>query len=121
MEDSNSELKNTTYEIFIGTLSILSIFNLFLIFVRPNSMAGQVDYATHGFAPATEKAFKELGVRILRPPIFSGPAIVFNMTIHPFEMPEFRKAVAYGRELVEDFLGRPFTIDAYVRLLSGGG
>ena len=48
MEDSNSELKNTTYEIFIGTLSILSIFNLFLIFVRPNSMAGQVAYIMDG-------------------------------------------------------------------------
>ncbi len=42
MENSNSELKNSTYEIFIGALSILSIVNLFLIYVTPISMAGQV-------------------------------------------------------------------------------
>ena len=70
--------------------------------VTPLVMAGQVDYATHGFAPATEKAFQELGVRILRPPIFSGPAIVFNMTMHPFEMPEFRKAVAHALNMDEN-------------------
>jgi peptide/nickel transport system substrate-binding protein len=64
--------------------------------VTPLVMAGQVDYATHGFAPATEKAFQELGIRILRPPIFSGPAIAFNTTIHPFEMTEFRQAVAHA-------------------------
>jgi len=64
--------------------------------ITPLVMANQVDYATHGFAPATEKAFKELGIRILRPPIFSGPAIFFNMKIHPFELPEFRKAVAHA-------------------------
>ena len=70
--------------------------------ITPLVMAGEVDYATHGFAPATEKAFQGLGVRILRPPIFSGPAIVFNMTIHPFEMPEFRKAVAHAINMDEN-------------------
>ena len=48
MENSNSELKNTTYEIFIGALSILSIVNLFLIFVTSHSMAGQVAYIMDG-------------------------------------------------------------------------
>ncbi|MFN2129262.1 MAG: ABC transporter substrate-binding protein [Anaerolineae bacterium] len=70
--------------------------------VTPLVMANEVDYATHGFAPATEKAFQELGIRIVRPPIFSGPAIVFNMTIHPFEMPEFRKAVAHAINMDEN-------------------
>ncbi|MBN1934289.1 MAG: ABC transporter substrate-binding protein [Anaerolineae bacterium] len=64
--------------------------------ITPLVMANQVDYATHGFAPATERAFKEMGIRILRPPIFSGPAIIFNFKIHPFELPEFRKAVAHA-------------------------
>jgi peptide/nickel transport system substrate-binding protein len=70
--------------------------------VTPLVMANEVDYATHGFAPATEKAYQELGIRIVRPPIFSGPAIVFNMTIHPFEMPEFRKAVAHAINMDEN-------------------
>jgi len=70
--------------------------------VTPLVMANEVDYATHGFAPATEKAFQELGIRIVRPPIFSGPAIYFNMTIHPFEMPEFRKAVAHAINMDEN-------------------
>jgi peptide/nickel transport system substrate-binding protein len=70
--------------------------------VTPLVMANEVDYATHGFAPATEKAFQELGIRIVRPPIFSGPAVVFNMTIHPFEMPEFRKAVAHAINMDEN-------------------
>jgi len=70
--------------------------------VTPLVMANEVDYATHGFAPAAEKAFQELGIRIVRPPIFSGPAIYFNMTIHPFEMPEFRKAVAHAINMDEN-------------------
>ena len=70
--------------------------------ITPLVMAQQVDYATHGFAPATEKAFQELGVRILRPPIFSGPAIAFNYKIHPFELPEFRKAVAHAINMDEN-------------------
>ncbi len=64
--------------------------------ITPLVMANQVDYATHGFAPATEKAFQQLGIRILRPPIFSGPAIIFNLKIHPFELVDFRKAIAHA-------------------------
>ena len=55
-------------------------------------LAQQVDYATHGFPPATEKAFKDAGVRILRPPIYSGPALNCNHTMYPFNVPEVRRA-----------------------------
>ncbi|MCP4185056.1 MAG: ABC transporter substrate-binding protein, partial [Hyphomicrobiales bacterium] len=36
------------------------------------------------------------GTRIIRGPLYTGPALYFNMTIHPFEMPEFRQALAYA-------------------------
>jgi len=39
---------------------------------------GDVDYATHGFAPATEQEFLAQGIRVLRPPVYSGPAILMN-------------------------------------------
>lgn len=37
-----------------------------------------VDYATHGFAPATEQEFLATGIRVLRPPVYTGPALVMN-------------------------------------------
>lgn len=64
--------------------------------ITPVVLAYQVDYATHGFPPATERAFKAEGVRILRPPIFSGPALYFNHTIYPFNLKEVRQAIAYA-------------------------
>lgn len=59
-------------------------------------LAREVDYATHGFPPATEAQFIADGTRIIRGPLYTGPALYFNMTIHPFEMPEFRQALAYA-------------------------
>ncbi|MGH2535572.1 MAG: ABC transporter substrate-binding protein, partial [Thermomicrobiales bacterium] len=46
--------------------------------ITPVVLAKDVDYATHGFPPATELQFIESGIRILRPPVYSGPAILFN-------------------------------------------
>ena len=59
-------------------------------------MAKEVDYATHGFPPATEKQFKEIGIRIARPPIYSGPAVFFNHNIYPLNRKEVRQAIAYA-------------------------
>ncbi|MCK4299362.1 MAG: peptide ABC transporter substrate-binding protein, partial [Planctomycetes bacterium] len=64
--------------------------------ITPVVLAQQVDYATHGFPPATEKAFVDSGVRILRPPIYSGPALYFNHTMYPFNVTEVRQAIAYA-------------------------
>ncbi len=64
--------------------------------VTPLVLARQVDYATHGFPPATEAQFIADGTRIIRGPLYTGPALYFNHTIHPFEMPEFRQALAYA-------------------------
>ncbi|HHE71030.1 MAG TPA: ABC transporter substrate-binding protein [Chloroflexi bacterium] len=64
--------------------------------VTPLVLANQVDYATHGFPPATEKAFKQAGIRIIRAPIYSGPALYFNHTMYPFNVKEVRQAIAYA-------------------------
>jgi voltage-gated potassium channel len=49
MERQSEELKNTTYEIFIGVLSILSIINLVLTLVLPGTPVGQVALLMDGF------------------------------------------------------------------------
>ncbi|MFN8514667.1 MAG: ABC transporter substrate-binding protein [Chloroflexia bacterium] len=46
--------------------------------VTPVVLAKDVDYATHGFPPATEQAFQQAGIRVGRPPVFNGGAILFN-------------------------------------------
>lgn len=70
--------------------------------VTPHVLAKEVDYATHGFPPATEQQFKELGIRVIRPPIYSGPAIQFNMKIWPLSEVWFRKAIAYAINTTEN-------------------
>ncbi len=74
----------------------LVIFNGETPTVTPLVLAGDIDYATHGFPPATEKQFIEQGIRIARPPIYSGPAIYFNHDVYPLNKTEFRQAVAYA-------------------------
>ncbi|GAA1691634.1 hypothetical protein GCM10009745_41220 [Kribbella yunnanensis] len=64
--------------------------------VTPTVMNKDVDYATHGFAVASEKTFQSSGFRILRPPVYSGPALYFNFTTHPeFADVRVRQAIAY--------------------------
>ena len=74
----------------------LVIFNGETPTVTPLVLAGDIDYATHGFPPATEKQFIEQGIRIARPPIYSGPAIYFNHNIYPLNRAEVRQAIAYA-------------------------
>lgn len=58
--------------------------------------SGDVDYATHGFAPASEKPFEATGYTILRPPVYSGPALFLNQDRFPeFADVRTRKAFAY--------------------------
>lgn len=58
--------------------------------VTPLVLSGDVDYATHGFPPATEREFIGQGYRIIRPPIYSGPALYVNHQVHPFGLKEVR-------------------------------
>lgn len=64
--------------------------------ITPVVLARNVDYATHGFPVASETAFQKKGFRILRPPVYSGPALYMNLA----KLPEFgdkraRQALAY--------------------------
>jgi peptide/nickel transport system substrate-binding protein len=64
--------------------------------ITPLVLAENVDYATHGFPPATERQFMAQGIRIIRAPLYTGPALYFNHEIYPFNLPEFRQALAYA-------------------------
>jgi peptide/nickel transport system substrate-binding protein len=61
-------------------------------------LAGDIDYATHGFAPATETEFENQGIRVLRPPIYSGPALLMNFARHGETLGDkrVRQAIAHA-------------------------
>ena len=65
--------------------------------VTPIVLNKDVDYATHGFPPATEQAFQAAGIRILRPPVYSGPALLMNLDkLSEFNDKRARQALAYA-------------------------
>src|SRR5262244_2585600 len=65
--------------------------------VTPVVLSKNVDDATHGFPPATEKQFTSEGIRILRPPVYSGPALLFNLDkLKEFSDKRARQAIAYA-------------------------
>jgi len=64
--------------------------------VTPLILAGDVDYATHGFPPATEKEYISKGYRIIRAPNYNGPALYMNQKVAPFDKKEVRQALAYA-------------------------
>ncbi|MFN8496428.1 MAG: ABC transporter substrate-binding protein [Anaerolineae bacterium] len=64
--------------------------------ITPVMMSKDADYATHGFPPATEKAYLDNGIRIIRPPTNSGPALFFNYTDKNLANPAVRQAMAYS-------------------------
>ena len=65
--------------------------------VTPLVLAGDVDYATHGFPLATDKAFTDQGIRVVRGPAYTGPAIVFHWEkAAPFQDKRLRQAVAHA-------------------------
>jgi peptide/nickel transport system substrate-binding protein len=65
--------------------------------VTPPVLSRDIDYATHGFPPATEQAFQQSGIRILRPPVYSGPALLINLDkLTEFNDKRTRQALAYA-------------------------
>jgi peptide/nickel transport system substrate-binding protein len=71
--------------------------------VTPIVLSKDIDYATHGFPLATEKSFEEQGIRILRPPTYSGPALYFNYAkIKAVADPRVRHAIAHAIDMYEN-------------------
>ncbi len=66
---------------------------------------GDVDYATHAFAPATEQEMINQGIRILRPPIYSGPALVMNFAKFPDTFGDVRVRQALNYIIDSDQVG----------------
>ena len=65
--------------------------------VDPLVQDGAVDYATHGFSPSQEKAYQELGMKILRGPNYSGPALFLNFKgLTEFNDVRARRALAHA-------------------------
>jgi peptide/nickel transport system substrate-binding protein len=46
-------------------------------------LSGDIDYATHGFSVATENQMAENGIRVVRPPVYSGPGLYINYAKWP--------------------------------------
>jgi peptide/nickel transport system substrate-binding protein len=63
--------------------------------VTPLVMSKDIDYATHGFPVASERAFRDNGFRIIRPPVHYGQAVYFNYEkIKAADDPRVRRAIA---------------------------
>lgn len=75
----------------------LVIYNGEVPAVDPLVKEGAIDYATHGFSPIQEKSHKKAGMKILRPPNYSGPALFINFKkLKEFKDPKVRQALAYA-------------------------
>lgn len=68
-------------------------------------LSGDVDYATHGFAPATEQEMLANGIRVLRPPVYSGPALLMNFGKFPEVFGDYRVRQALAYALDGDQIG----------------
>ncbi|HEX9495932.1 MAG TPA: ABC transporter substrate-binding protein [Candidatus Limnocylindria bacterium] len=65
--------------------------------VTPLILAGDVDYSTSFFPVASEKAFEGKGLKIVRGPFYTGPALYFHWENAPqFQDPKVRQAVAWA-------------------------
>src|SRR5829696_7557897 len=71
--------------------------------VTPLVLSKDIDYATHGFPIATEKSFEDQGIRIIRAPTYSGPALYFNYAkIKAVADPKVRRAIAKAIDMDEN-------------------
>ncbi len=63
--------------------------------VTPLVANEELHYITHGIPPTTEEAFTDAGIDIVRAGMNSGPAIYFNHSVYPLNVPEVRQAMAH--------------------------
>ena len=60
-------------------------------------LAGDVDYSTSFFPIASEKAFEAQGIKIVRGPFYTGPALYFHWDNAPqFQDPKMRQAIVWA-------------------------
>jgi peptide/nickel transport system substrate-binding protein len=65
--------------------------------ITPLVLQKQIDYATQGFPVATTKQFASENIHILRPPAYSGPALMINYNkVKALGKKEIRQALAYA-------------------------
>ncbi len=65
--------------------------------VTPVILAGDLDYSTSFFPIASEKAFEGTGIKIIRGPFYTGPALYFHWENAPqFQDVKVRQAVAWA-------------------------
>ena len=71
--------------------------------VTPLVLSKDIDYATHGFPIATEKSFEDQGIRIIRAPTYSGPALYINYEkVKALADPRARRALAKAINMDEN-------------------
>ena len=70
--------------------------------VTPLVSGGELHYGTYGFPPATEAAFINAGIDIIRGPAYTGPALYVNHSVDPLGMVEVRQAMAYAIDREEN-------------------
>jgi peptide/nickel transport system substrate-binding protein len=70
--------------------------------ITPVVLAKEVDYATHGFAPASTEQMIASGIRILRPPTYAGAALYMNIG---------KLSAAFGDEKVRQGLAHAINRD----------
>jgi peptide/nickel transport system substrate-binding protein len=76
---------------------VVTLFNGETPTITPLVLSKKVDYATHGFPVATEKEFVNKDIRVLRPPVYSGPALFINLDkLKEFKDVKVRQALAHA-------------------------
>ncbi len=64
--------------------------------ITPLVLQKKIDFATHAFPVATDQQMVKDGIRVIRFPFYTGPALFFKHDIYPLNLPQVRQAFAYA-------------------------